>query len=210
MTIRSQLFITLSAAVLLSGCSTYHDTVTNFAPDGSVRTQNLMDLRETVRFETPEAVSFDEAIARFIPVLTRYSGTLPVRMTVYSDAALTPAQKTAILEAARHIRPEALRIAFEPAGPLTYTQGGVDVRIAADKPDVYRTWYDTRHTDDDFGSAMAVGLAQQAHNPVDLVRPRELDAPNPQAAVGAVERYQKGMVRPLSDTSLEAGGSQSN
>lgn len=206
---RSQLFVAVGAAMLLSGCSTVFDTVTNFAPDGSVGTEKLYDLRQNVQFDAADELTFDEALVRFAPVLSAYRGTIPVRMTVVSNKELTSSQKTTVLSAAKHIRLEALRISFESAGLFSHNKF-VTVRFAPDKPDVYRSWYESQYADSDFGSSIATGLAQQADNPRDLMQPRQLDAPNPQAAVGAVERYQKGQVRPLAETSLEAGGSTSN
>ena len=57
--------------------------------------------------------------------------------------------------------------------------------------------------------ATARNLAQQAAEPSDLEMPRALGDPNPQAAIGAVDRYQRGSVRPFGDVSLEAGGGKS-
>lgn len=48
-----------------------------------------------------------------------------------------------------------------------------------------------------------------AAEPSDLETPRALGDPNPQAAIGAVDRYQRGSVRPFGDVSLEAGGGKS-
>jgi len=62
---------------------------------------------------------------------------------------------------------------------------------------------------DNFAHATARNLAQQAAVPSDLETPRALGDPNPQAAIGAVDRYQRGSVRPFGDVSLEAGGGKS-
>lgn len=87
-------------------------------------------------------------------------------------------------------------------------QEGEQVAETTDRPD-YR-WYNSEANRSTFGVAMAKNLAQQAADPKDLVEPRELGAPNPQAAVGAVLRYQQGAVRAYGDVSLEAGGGKNN
>lgn len=85
---------------------------------------------------------------------------------------------------------------------------GISVTVRDVKQSAYH-WYSTQAVSDNFGHATARNLAQQAADPRDLEGQQQLDAPNPQAAVGAVERYQRGSVRPFGDVSLEAGGGKS-
>lgn len=86
---------------------------------------------------------------------------------------------------------------------------GVAFTIEDVKASGYK-WYSAQATSSNYGRATAANLAQQAANPGDLTNPRTLDSPNPQAAVGAVDRYQRGEVRPLGEISLEAGGGKQN
>lgn len=90
-------------------------------------------------------------------------------------------------------------IAIPDTKPVFDTQN-----IKARKDD---RWYDAKIASKQFGTATGENLRQQAANEQDLSHPRQLGAPNPQAAVGAVQRYQQGAVRALGEVSLEAGGS---
>ena len=85
---------------------------------------------------------------------------------------------------------------------------GLAVTVRDPKVSVYR-WWNAQAVSDNFAHATARNLAQQAAEPSDLETPRALGDPNPQAAIGAVDRYQRGSVRPFGDVSLEAGGGKS-
>lgn len=82
------------------------------------------------------------------------------------------------------------------------------VTVRDPKVSAYR-WWNAQAVSDNFAHATARNLAQQAAVPSDLETPRVLGDPNPQAAIGAVDRYQRGSVRPFGDVSLEAGGGKS-
>ena len=83
-----------------------------------------------------------------------------------------------------------------------------DLTVRDPKVSAYR-WWNAQAVSDNFAHATARNLAQQAAVPSDLETPRVLGDPNPQAAIGAVDRYQRGSVRPFGDVSLEAGGGKS-
>ena len=85
---------------------------------------------------------------------------------------------------------------------------GLAVTVRDPKVSAYR-WWNAQAVSDNFAHATARNLAQQAAEPSDLETPRALGDPNPQAAIGAVDRYQRGSVRPFGDVSLEAGGGKS-
>lgn len=69
-------------------------------------------------------------------------------------------------------------------------------------------WFSASAVNSQFGASTEANVAAQAHRPQDLVNPSVLDAPNPIATSGAVERYQKGSVRALKGMSIEAGSSK--
>ena len=85
---------------------------------------------------------------------------------------------------------------------------GLAVTVRDPKVSAYR-WWNAQAVSDNFAHATARNLAQQAAVPSDLETPRALGNPNPQAAIGAVDRYQRGAVRPFGEVSLEAGGGKS-
>ena len=59
--------------------------------------------------------------------------------------------------------------------------------------------------DGEFSKATSFNLAQQVNNPERLTKPAEIGLPNNQAAVGAVERYQKGEVRDVDNDLGDVG-----
>ena len=59
--------------------------------------------------------------------------------------------------------------------------------------------------DGEFSKATSFNLAQQVNNPERLTKPAEIGLPNSQAAVGAVERYQKGDIRDVDNDLGEVG-----
>ncbi|MDR1608096.1 MAG: hypothetical protein LBT38_06780 [Deltaproteobacteria bacterium] len=67
-------------------------------------------------------------------------------------------------------------------------------------------WFSTRISHPNYAQATNNNLGAQIVDQKDLTEPRKVGNPNPMAAVGAVERYQKGEVRALSETEIEAGG----
>lgn len=70
-------------------------------------------------------------------------------------------------------------------------------------------WYTTSAVSHDYARSMEANMELQAVNPEDLTRPAALGAPNPMAATGPIERYQKGEVRELGEVSMDAGDSGS-
>ncbi len=50
---------------------------------------------------------------------------------------------------------------------------------------------------EDFSKATSFNLAQAVNNPKHITEPEEIGLPNSQAAVGAVDRYQRGNVRDI-------------
>lgn len=68
-------------------------------------------------------------------------------------------------------------------------------------------WFNRNAVDPEFGRAMEANLGRQYVEKRQLDVPESLSDPNPVAAVGAVDRYQGGKVRGLSDQSVEVGTS---
>jgi type IV pilus biogenesis protein CpaD/CtpE len=82
------------------------------------------------------------------------------------------------------------------------------LRVAkADYHELDDFWLSSASVHPDFGAATNYNLGVQAADPERLFQPAALGRPNPMAAVGAVERYQKGQIRALGDQSLEAAES---
>ena len=71
-------------------------------------------------------------------------------------------------------------------------------------------WFSTAAVHPSFALATNWNLGAQIYDQRELSATRALGPPNPMSAVGAVDRYQKGQVRGLPETSLEAGGGQSS
>jgi hypothetical protein len=71
-------------------------------------------------------------------------------------------------------------------------------------------WLTRNAVHPDFAKATNANLAVQAVRPGDLKGRRGIGAPNPMAAVGAVETYQKGEIKALPENSLSAGETGSN
>ena len=68
-------------------------------------------------------------------------------------------------------------------------------------------WFSRDPVSPVYGAAMELNLAKQLARTRDLDKPHATGDPNPLAAVGAVERYQKGESRGLGDQSVEVGTS---
>ncbi|MDR1046029.1 MAG: hypothetical protein LBP33_13125 [Candidatus Adiutrix sp.] len=66
-------------------------------------------------------------------------------------------------------------------------------------------WYSSAGVSHGFGASTEWNEASQLADIYELAFPKPIGRPNPLAAVGAVERYQKGQVRPLLSQSIEAG-----
>jgi type IV pilus biogenesis protein CpaD/CtpE len=87
---------------------------------------------------------------------------------------------------------------YGPAASATRAAGGT-------LPDF---WFATGAVHPSFALATNWNLGAQVADQRELSATRALGPPNPMAAVGAVDRYQKGQVRALPEASLEAGGAQ--
>ena len=66
-------------------------------------------------------------------------------------------------------------------------------------------WFSSDAVDASFGVSTEANLAAQLAYPNELAMPQRTGSPNPVAAAGAVERYQKGEVRALREQEIEAG-----
>ena len=71
-------------------------------------------------------------------------------------------------------------------------------------------WFSTAAVHPSFALATNWNLGAQVSDQRELSATRALGPPNPMSAVGAVDRYQKGQVRGLPETSLDAGGGESS
>ena len=67
-------------------------------------------------------------------------------------------------------------------------------------------WYASGGLDSRYGCSVNGNLAAQLERPEDALGGGTLDAQNPVRAVSAVEAYQRGKVRELSEPKMEAGG----
>ncbi len=79
------------------------------------------------------------------------------------------------------------------------------VQNVAEHPWHSSHWFTANAVHPAFGAATEANYARMLHDPAELDRPQELGPPNPIAGVGAVERYQGGQVRGISDQSVEVG-----
>ena len=68
-------------------------------------------------------------------------------------------------------------------------------------------WFTNKAVNPSFGRAMEANLGKQYVDKYQLDVYEKLGSPNPIAAVGAVDRYQSGKVRGLSDQSVKVGTS---
>jgi hypothetical protein len=68
-------------------------------------------------------------------------------------------------------------------------------------------WFSAKLIHPSFAVATNSNLGLQIVRQDEITKPRSLGQPNPMAAVGAVERYQKGQVRALSEIDVSVGGS---
>ena len=74
-----------------------------------------------------------------------------------------------------------------------------------DVTDDAANWYANLASSTQNGYSVNHNLAAQIAEPCDLVSPKRLGAPNPMAATGAVESYQKGEVTALTDQKVSVG-----
>ena len=79
-------------------------------------------------------------------------------------------------------------------------RAGLEQRAADGK------WYASGGLDSRYGCSVNGNLAAQLERPEDAQGGGTLDAQNPVRAVSAVEAYQRGKVRELSEPKMEAGG----
>jgi hypothetical protein len=86
---------------------------------------------------------------------------------------------------------------YGPRAAATQTQTGVFDNL----------WLSGRLVHPSFAIATNNNLGLQIVRQDEIIKPRPLGAPNPMAAVGAVDRYQKGQVRALADIDTTVGGS---
>ncbi|MDR2366732.1 MAG: hypothetical protein LBF58_01260 [Deltaproteobacteria bacterium] len=94
----------------------------------------------------------------------------------------------------------------QTSSPLQNQYGPAAAYTRASQEPLADFWFDTRVVHPAFGMATNWNLGAQVVDQRELGNSRALGRPNPMAAVGAVDRYQKGQVRALPETSLEAGG----
>ena len=110
-----------------------------------------------------------------------------------------------------------LLCAFLLAGCVTHSssplQNQYGPAMAATRPPeglAPNFWFSSLAVHPSFALATNWNLGAQVIDQRELSQPRRLGGPNPMAAVGAVDRYQKGQVRALPETSLVAGGGESS
>jgi hypothetical protein len=96
----------------------------------------------------------------------------------------------------------------EPPAIVVQTRG--PKQLLAERGQLDDSWFTGAAVHPDFGQATNHNLAVQMVDKERLDRPLRLGRVNPMAAVGAVERYQKGEVRALGDQNLEAGKAGEN
>lgn len=190
-----------AAALLLSSLTACTSTTTILPADGAVRYEARGG--QTVTISTD---NLQESLETYVaPLLAEVGGENRVIVVSYTLAPEPEKLDRIIRFVEDHLNDgDQFRIERD----FVYHEGVAftveDVKASGWK------WYSAQATSSNYGRATSANLAQQAANPSDLTNPRTLDAPNPQAAVGAVERYQRGEVRPLGEVSLEAGGGKQN
>lgn len=187
----------VGASVLLAACTSVTTTLpSGTAPDFAARAE------QTVVFDPSQAAS--ELALQVEPLLAETAGRDRVIVVSYS---LTPDADTlnGILDFIRERTAPGDQIKVERD---FIAHLGVAVTVLDPKATNWR-WWSAQAVSNNYGHATARNLAQQAANPADLKEARTLGEQNPQAAVGAVDRYQRGSVRPLGEVSLEAGGGKS-
>lgn len=187
----------LGASALLSACTGVTTTLpSGRAPAFEARTEQAVVIDPA---NTP-----DELVHQVGPLLTETAGRDRVIVVSYSLAP-DEAALTSILDFIRaHAAPgDQIKVERDFIAHL-----GVAVTVLDPKQTGWR-WWNTQAVSNNYGRATARNLAQQAADPADLEKPRTLDPQNPQSAVGAVDRYQRGSVKPLGEVSLEAGGGKS-
>lgn len=187
----------IGASALLTACTGVTTTLpSGAAPAFEARAQ------QTVVFDPADAPN--ELALQVAPLLTETAGRDRVIVVSYS---LSPDEATlnGILDfiRARTAPGDQIKVERDFIAHL-----GVAVTVLDPKATGWN-WWSAQAVSNNYGRATARNLEQQAANPADLKEPRTLDTQNPQSAVGAVDRYQRGSVRPLGEVSLEAGGGKS-
>ena len=100
--------------------------------------------------------------------------------------------------------------ATQSSSPLQNQYGPAAAATRAPEGVAPDQWFSSLAVHPSFALATNWNLGAQVIDQRELSQPRRLGGPNPMAAVGAVDRYQKGQVRALPETSLEAGGGESS
>jgi hypothetical protein len=90
---------------------------------------------------------------------------------------------------------------------MTQNQYGPRAAATQAKPDMFTDyWFNTKVLSPFFALATNSNLGAQIVRQDEITKPRKLGPVNPMAAVGAVDRYQKGQVRALPDVEVSVGG----
>lgn len=186
-----------ACALVLGGCS----STTTISPSGKAP---VFESR-TDQTVTIDPTNFDQELQNQVgPLLSATAGTDRVIVVSYTlapggdslqrvlDYVMASAGSSDVIKVERDF----------------IAHSGVSITVRDVKQANY-PWYSTQAVSDNYGHATARNLNQQAANPLDLERPQTIGDPNPQAAVGAVDRYQRGSVRPFGNVSMEAGGGKS-
>lgn len=180
-----QILFLLGAAALLSACT----SVTTTVPSG--RAPAFEARADQVVVIDPANVAA-ELHTQVEPLLAETAGRDRVIVVSYS---LAPSDETlrSVLDfiKMRTAPGDIVKVERDFIAHL-----GLAVTVRDPKVSAYR-WWNAQAVSDNFAHATARNLAQQAAEPSDLETPRALGDPNPQAAIGAVDRYQRGSVRPL-------------
>jgi type IV pilus biogenesis protein CpaD/CtpE len=95
------------------------------------------------------------------------------------------------------------------ARQTSHLQNQYGARAAATeaKADIFdNIWLSAKIVHPSFAVSTNNNVGSQLVNPAEQASPRSLGPVNPMAAVGAVDRYQKGQVRALPEVSVDVGG----
>lgn len=187
----------VACAVVLTGCS----STTTISPSGKAP---VFESR-TDQTVTIDPANLDQELENQVgPLLAATGGRDRVIVVSYT---LTPSGDT-LQRIMDYVMASAGRTDVIKVERDFLAHAGVSITVRDVKQSNY-PWYSTQAVSDNYGHATSRNLAQQAANPNDLDHPQEIGDPNPQAALGAVDRYQRGSVRPFGNVSMEAGGGKS-
>ena len=197
--------LVISTLVLgVSACSSTKNRVTVIPSGSSYYEVDLKDISHKVVLRDK---NFDvkEAESSLKPVLLSFPKNVPAIVRVYFKDDISADTKFNINDYLLAFLPKGTKISFEKT---LYVNNLVFVINDVKQED--NNWYTSRAVNQNYALSTNYNLNSQAADPKDLIKPKELGAPNPQAVVGAVDRYQTGSVRGFNEVSLDAGGSSSN